>query len=308
LKKRIVALAFLAVVVALVAATFVVLRTRWAGERICALLAARAEAAAGLPLAFRACRILPLTLEEEADGVRLGPPGAPVFTAERVAARLVTIQALGGRVRIASIHLDRPRLVAAVPARARGARAAARRTSSPASRCAIWRSPTARSTSVPGRDPPRGGPPRRPHALGPAAHAPRPRAAADALEVAAEDVRLTGVDDRPFTSPHATVAADVALDLSSAEVAGVDALVDGVRFAGKGACATCARRARPRGARERAAARGARPRARAQDAPAAGTVSGELHVGGRAAAPDRRNASLRGHPRRLVPPGAGARR
>ncbi|HEY6002517.1 MAG TPA: hypothetical protein VIV57_06550, partial [Anaeromyxobacter sp.] len=73
MKKRTVALAFLALVVALVAATLLVLRTRWAGERICALAAARAEAASGLPLAFRSCRIEPFRLELEADGVRVGP-------------------------------------------------------------------------------------------------------------------------------------------------------------------------------------------------------------------------------------------
>jgi translocation and assembly module TamB len=91
LKKRIVALAFLAAVLALVAATLLVLRTRWAGDRICALVAARAEAASGLPLAFGACRVDPLALEVQADGVRLGPPAAPVFTADHVGARLVAV-------------------------------------------------------------------------------------------------------------------------------------------------------------------------------------------------------------------------
>ncbi len=108
LKKRTVALAFLAAVLALGVATILVLRTRWAGDRICALAAARAEAATGLPLAFGACRVEPVALEVHADGVRLGPPSAPVFTADHVGARLAAVQALGGRVRVARLDLVRP--------------------------------------------------------------------------------------------------------------------------------------------------------------------------------------------------------
>jgi len=61
-KKRRLALVLLVVVLALVAGTVAVLRTRWAGQRICALAAERVEAATGLAVAVQACRIEPLSL------------------------------------------------------------------------------------------------------------------------------------------------------------------------------------------------------------------------------------------------------
>jgi translocation and assembly module TamB len=114
LKKRTVALVFLLLVVALAAATLLTLRTRWAGDRICALAAGRAEAASGLPIAFRACRIEPFLLELTAEGVRLGPAGSPLLEAEAISARLAPIQALGGRVQVARLRAVRPRVVARI--------------------------------------------------------------------------------------------------------------------------------------------------------------------------------------------------
>jgi translocation and assembly module TamB len=288
LKKRIVALAFLAVVVALVAATFVVLRTRWAGERICDLVAARAAAATGLPLAYRACRIAPLTLEVEAEEVRLGPPGAPVFTADRLAAQLVAIQALGGRVRIARVRLERPRLVAAVPRGDRGkpagcptdllARVEVREVEISDGSLDLSFAGGARLTAsrldVQARSSPR--------TLRALAARPPTR-----LELAAEGVRLTGVDRRPFSSPRATLAAEIALDLSGAENLSVEALVDGVRFTARGRvrdlCAPELELAGEASGPLREVLALARVR---EDAPASGTVSAELRVSGRAARPE----------------------
>ena len=120
MKKRTIALAFLAFVLVLVAGTLAVLRTRWAGEWICAVAARRVEAAAGLPLAFSSCRIDPLRLEVDVEGVRFGPAGAPVFTADEVGARLSPVQALGRRIHLDALRLVRPRLVAKLPGGTRG--------------------------------------------------------------------------------------------------------------------------------------------------------------------------------------------
>ena len=115
MKKRRIALAFLVLMLAMVAGTVAVLRTRWAGDRICALAAARVGAATGLEVATTACRIDPLTLSVVTEGLRLGPAEAPIFTAEVVEARLALIQGLGDRLELASLRLVRPRVVATVP-------------------------------------------------------------------------------------------------------------------------------------------------------------------------------------------------
>ena len=233
LKKRTVALAFLLLVIALVAATLLVLRTRWAGERICALAAARAEAASGLPLTFRSCRIEPFLLELQAEGVRLGPPAAPLLDSDEITARLAPIQALGGRVQLSRVRVVRPRVVARIaegkgggvcPPRVleqidvqrieieggalelalpRGLRLGVRRidvTSRPAAR-------TLRALASPVR---------------------RSR-----VELALAGVRLEGAG-RPFTAPRLAADVEVALDLSGATVAGLDGEVDGVRVSARG--------------------------------------------------------------------------
>ncbi len=235
LKKRTVALAFLAVVLALVAATLLVLRTRWAGERICALAAARVKMATGMPLAFRACRVDPIALEVEADEVRLGPPEAPVLVADRVGIRLAAVQALGGRVRVARVRLVRPRLVLHVPETRRD-RAGACPTDL-LSRVEVREveiADGALDVSFPGGV--RLAASRLDLRTRPAARSLRAltaRARAH-VELEAAEVRLEGIDRRPFTSPRAALAGDVALDLSSAEIAGADAVVDGVRLGARG--------------------------------------------------------------------------
>jgi translocation and assembly module TamB len=115
-KKRTVALAFLVLVIALVLGSLALLRTRWAGDRICALAAARLEAVTGLPLALASCRIDPFGVSVEAEGIRLGPAERPVFTAEAASARLAAVQALGGRLHLARLELVRPRVALTVPA------------------------------------------------------------------------------------------------------------------------------------------------------------------------------------------------
>jgi translocation and assembly module TamB len=119
-KKRRLAFALLVVLLALVAGTLVVLRTRWAGDRICAIAAARVEAATGLAVSVEACRIDPIRLELSVDRLALGPPGAPVFTADGASARLAPVQGLGRRLELAELSLRRPRLALEVPAPPKG--------------------------------------------------------------------------------------------------------------------------------------------------------------------------------------------
>jgi translocation and assembly module TamB len=113
--KRRIALASLAFLLALVAGTLVVLRTAWAGDRLCALASSRIGAATRLEVATTACRIDPFTLSVAIEGLRLGPAGAPLFVADTVEARLALIQGLGGRLELEELRLTRPRVVVTVP-------------------------------------------------------------------------------------------------------------------------------------------------------------------------------------------------
>lgn len=115
MKKRRLALLSLLVVLALLAGTLLGLRTRWAGDRVCALAAARVAAATGLPVAVAACRIDPFSLSLAVEGLALGPPEAPLFTAAAVSARLAPVQGLGRRLALAELSLVRPRLTLVVP-------------------------------------------------------------------------------------------------------------------------------------------------------------------------------------------------
>ena len=117
MKKRTVALVFLGLVVGLVAATLAVLRTRWAGEKVCGAAAAKVEAATGLRFTFEACRLDGLGLAVEVEHATLAPPGAPpVFSAERVHGRLAAVQALGRQLHLERLTLVKPRIEWARPA------------------------------------------------------------------------------------------------------------------------------------------------------------------------------------------------
>lgn len=118
--KRKVAIAFLGFVAVLILGTVALLRTRWAGERVCALAADEVRAASGLELEVGACRIDPLRLELRASAVRAGSAKAPVFSADAVRLRLAPLQALGRRIHLAEVAAVRPRLALSVPARAPG--------------------------------------------------------------------------------------------------------------------------------------------------------------------------------------------
>ena len=113
--KRRLALALLGFLLAILAGSLAALRTRWAGDRICALASARVAVVTGLEVSTTACRIDPFTLSVVAEGPRLGPAGAPLFAADAIEARLALIQGLGGRLELAALRLTRPRVVFKVP-------------------------------------------------------------------------------------------------------------------------------------------------------------------------------------------------
>ncbi|BDG09016.1 translocation/assembly module TamB domain-containing protein [Anaeromyxobacter paludicola] len=123
--KRKLAIAFLTGVLGVAAAALLALRSPLVGRRVCALAEARAGAALGLPLAIDSCQLDPLRLEARLDGVRLGAPEAPVFTAERLRIRLAALQPIGGRLHLAEVEVLAPRLRATVPASSGGGAPAA---------------------------------------------------------------------------------------------------------------------------------------------------------------------------------------
>ncbi len=234
MKKRRLAFLFLFGVLALAATTLAVLRTRWAGDRICGWAASRVEAATGLPVAVAACRIDPVALELAVEGLVVGRAEAPVLTAEAARARLAPVQGLGRRVELSLLSLTRPRLALEVPAPAPGAAACP-----PAGldRLVVDRLSVAdgaaelvlpgggqlsvRGLSVDGR-----------RADGLAVRlgrqAPRLRLAAAAGQV---DVALPG---HRWEVVRPAVEGVVALDLSSAVVAGAEASVGGARYGVRG--------------------------------------------------------------------------
>ncbi|HSM93826.1 MAG TPA: translocation/assembly module TamB domain-containing protein [Anaeromyxobacteraceae bacterium] len=119
--KRRLALALVLLVVTLVVTSILVLRTRWAGDRICAAAAARLSAAAGQPIVLAGCQVEPLTLTLDVEGLRLGPEEAPVFAADAASVRLAPVQALGARLVVDRVRLVRPRLSIRAPTAPRGA-------------------------------------------------------------------------------------------------------------------------------------------------------------------------------------------
>jgi len=116
-RKRTAALIFFLFVLALVGATLAALSTPQAGERLCAEVRGRLAAAAGQPVRVAACRIRPLALTVELDGLEVGPEGAPIVAVESVGARLAPVQVMGGQVHLAELRVTRPRVKATVPAR-----------------------------------------------------------------------------------------------------------------------------------------------------------------------------------------------
>ena len=113
--KRKMAIAFLAAVVALAVGGVLALRTRWAGDELCAVAAARIRQTTGLELSVGGCRFEPLALAVGAFDVRLGPERAPVFTADSVRATLAPLHAPGRQFELRELRVVHPRVKVALP-------------------------------------------------------------------------------------------------------------------------------------------------------------------------------------------------
>ncbi|MFT3914308.1 MAG: translocation/assembly module TamB domain-containing protein [Anaeromyxobacteraceae bacterium] len=120
MRKRTAALIFFVFVLALVGATLAVLSTPQAGEELCTLVRARLAAASGEPVRVAACRIRPLSLSVELDGLEVGPEGAPLVAVEALSARLAAVQAMSRQVHLAELRVVRPRVRARIPERTKG--------------------------------------------------------------------------------------------------------------------------------------------------------------------------------------------
>ena len=116
-RKRTAALLFLGLTTAVVLGTLAVLSTGWAGHKVCAAAASRVEAATGLHFTFRACQVDVFRLSVEAEGVALtSPSGDATVTADAVSARLAAVQALGRKIHLDNLSLVRPKVKVERPA------------------------------------------------------------------------------------------------------------------------------------------------------------------------------------------------
>lgn len=226
-KKRQVALALVALVLALAIGSVAVLRTAWAGERICRLAAAELSRATGLAASFGGCTVDPLALAVSASAVRVGDVRHPVFTAESLEARLAPVQALGGRVHLDRVRAVRPRLEAALPGGGGGTCPPPALAGLDVQRLEIVDGAVALTLA--------GG--QRVEAEGiqvAAAPVPRPRLALPRpqrrvrVEASTGAVRVGDKAGRAFRADRVAIRGELALDLSSAVIAGAEASGEGI--------------------------------------------------------------------------------
>jgi translocation and assembly module TamB len=113
--KRRIALAFLAFLLVVIGGALWAVSTPWAGRKLCDLAQEKARSAAGVDIAFGACRIRPLRLAVELEDVRVGPPDRPIFAADSLAASLAPLQALSRRIHLDDVSVVRPRVDLVLP-------------------------------------------------------------------------------------------------------------------------------------------------------------------------------------------------
>lgn len=95
-----------------------VLRSEWAGERVCAEARARAPELVGVPIRIERCRIDPLTASVELHRLSAGPELRPVFEADEASVSLAGLF-LGG-VSLQRVTIVHPRVDLELPERAEG--------------------------------------------------------------------------------------------------------------------------------------------------------------------------------------------
>jgi translocation and assembly module TamB len=234
-KKRKVALVFLAALALLAGGALVLVRTPWAGQRICRAAAARLEAAAGLPVAFGACRVDPFALSVEIERLAVGDPAAPLFSADLVAARLAPLQALARPVHLEEVRLVRPRVRVDVPEGGGGDRPCRLDPSAHVQIRSLSVEEGAAEVRLPGGVAVRAA---RVDVVSRPAPLPPLQALAGGLRRARVEVTAAGVEltagGRTFRAPAASLQADVPATLASIDVREAAAEVEGVRLGLRG--------------------------------------------------------------------------
>ena len=113
--KRRIALGFLAFLLVAIGGALWLASTPWAGRQLCDLASRKVREAAGVEVAFGACRVRPIRLAVELDEVRVGPPERPTFAADSISVRVAPLQALSKTLALDEVSIVRPRVNVVVP-------------------------------------------------------------------------------------------------------------------------------------------------------------------------------------------------
>ena len=113
--KRRIALGFLAFLLLAIGGALWLASTPWAGRQLCDLASRKVREAAGVEVAFGACRVRPIRLTVDLDEVRVGPPERPIFAADSVSVRVAPLQALSKTLALDDVSVVRPRVYVVVP-------------------------------------------------------------------------------------------------------------------------------------------------------------------------------------------------
>ena len=122
--KRRIALGFLAFLAATIGGALWLASTPWAGRKLCDLATTKVREAAGVEVAFGACRVRPLRLAVELDEVRVGPLERPIFAADAVSVQIAPLQALSKTIALDEVSVIRPRVNMVLPPADPGAKPA----------------------------------------------------------------------------------------------------------------------------------------------------------------------------------------
>jgi autotransporter translocation and assembly factor TamB len=106
---RQVSLAFGVAGLAILALLLAVVRSKGGGDRICAVAEAVLEDVSGQEVSAR-CEVDPIATRVTIRDVRIGPPAAPIFRADRISAGVDQRGFLSGRIRIDQVEIVNPRV------------------------------------------------------------------------------------------------------------------------------------------------------------------------------------------------------
>lgn len=100
------------ILLGLLAAAAAILRTPWAGEKVCQYARAKLPGAIGMDVAIASCRVEPLSGGVELSGFALTPRGQaePAFAAERLLVQIRALELAAGRIALERVEVQRPRV------------------------------------------------------------------------------------------------------------------------------------------------------------------------------------------------------